>query len=69
MKLTAIFLFAACLNATANGFAQNVSLSKKNAPLAKVFRDIKRQTGYTFLSTKELLQKARPVTINLIVFP
>lgn len=65
MKLTAIFLFAACFNATANGYAQNVSLSKKNAPLEKVFRDIKRQTGYTFLSTKELLQKARPVTINL----
>jgi TonB-dependent starch-binding outer membrane protein SusC len=65
MKLTSILLFAACLNATANGFSQTVSISKTNAPLEKVFREIKRQTGYTFVSTKDLLQKARPVTIDV----
>src|SRR4051812_28854654 len=65
MKLTSILLFAACMNAAANGFSQTVSISKTDAPLEKVFREIKRQTGYTFVSTKELLQKARPVTIDV----
>lgn len=65
MKLTAIFLIALCLNAAANGFGQNVSLHKKETSLEKIFRDIKRQTGYTFLSTKKLLQSAKPVTVNV----
>jgi hypothetical protein len=65
MKLTLIFLLAACFNATASGFAQNVTLSEKNASIEKIFRQIKRQTGYTFISTRELLEKARPVTINI----
>jgi outer membrane cobalamin receptor len=65
MKLTAILLLAACLNATASGFAQKVSLSETNVSLEKVFWEIKKQTGYTFVSTKELLQKAKPVTITI----
>ena len=65
MKLTIFFLVVACFHATANGFAQKVSLSEKNTSLEKVFRQIKKQTGYTFVSTKTLLQKAQPVTVNV----
>ncbi|MEI6946438.1 TonB-dependent receptor [Paraflavisolibacter sp. H34] len=65
MKLTAIFLLVVCLNAAASGFAQKVSLSEKNAPLEKIFREIKRQTGYTFVYRETLLQKARKVTVSL----
>lgn len=65
MKLTAIFLLALCLNATANGFAQKVSLSGKNVPLDRVFREIKRQTGYTFVYTDGLLHKAKKVTVHI----
>jgi TonB-linked SusC/RagA family outer membrane protein len=65
MKLTAIFLLAVCLNASANGFAQKISLSEKNVSLEKVFREIKKQTGYTFAYTKALLQKAKPVTVSI----
>ena len=65
MKLTAFFILVLCLNVTANGFAQRVSLSEKNVPLEKVFREIKKQTGYTFAYTKAHLEKARPVTVNI----
>lgn len=65
MKLTAIFLLAICLNTSATGLAQRVSLSEKNASLEKVFREIKKQTGYTFAYTKAQLQRSNPVTISI----
>jgi hypothetical protein len=52
------FLLAVCLNASANGFSQKVSLKETNAPLDKVFREIKKQSDYTFVYTKALLKKA-----------
>jgi TonB-linked SusC/RagA family outer membrane protein len=65
MKITAIILLSACLTASARGFSQKVTLSEKNAPLSKIFKAIKSQTGYTFLYTDEMLAKTGPVTINL----
>ena len=65
MKLSAIFLLAVCLNASANGFAQKVTLSENSASLETIFRKIKKQTGYTFAYTKAHLQKFRPVTISI----
>lgn len=65
MKLTAFLLLVFCLNAAARGYAQQVSLSEKNVALEKIFREIKKQTGYTFACTKAILQKARPVTISV----
>ena len=58
MKLTTIFMLAVCLNASANGFSQKVSLNETNSPLDKVFREIKKQSDYTFVYTKALLKKA-----------
>jgi len=65
MQLTAVFLLAAGLTASATGFSQKVTLSEKNVPLGKVFQDIKKQTGYEFLYTDEMLQGTRVVTIDL----
>src|SRR5687768_14918778 len=65
MKLTAIFLLALCLNATANGFAQKVSISEKNVPLDRLFKEIKKQTGYSFVYTEALLRKAKKVTVSI----
>ncbi|AEV99800.1 SusC/RagA family TonB-linked outer membrane protein [Niastella koreensis] len=65
MKLTAILLLATCLQVCANGYAQKVSLSEKNAPLEKVIQQIKKQTGYQFWYEDKLLQKARPVSISV----
>jgi hypothetical protein len=60
-------MLAICLNASANGYSQNVSLNETNSPLDKVFREIKKQSDYTFVYTKALLKKANTVTLILIM--
>ncbi len=64
MKLTIFFLTAAFLQVHAKSFSQ-VTLSLKEAPLEKVFREIERQTGYGFLYTKKMLNDAPKVTIEV----
>ena len=65
MKLTSILLLAACLQVSAHGFSQVVTISEKNAPLEKVFSIIEKQTGYTFYYKIELLQRAGKVNITI----
>jgi len=66
MKLTTVFMLAFCLHASAKGYSQNVTLTHKNVSLAKVFKEISRQTGYTFVYTESLLQKAKKVSITTV---
>ncbi len=65
MKFTAIIFLSACLTASANGYSQKVTLSEKNATLEKVFAVIKKQTGYGFLYTDEMLKPTGRITIEL----
>ena len=65
MKLTFLLLFAFCVKVSARGFAQEVSLVVKNAPLEKIFKEIKKQTGFNFLYTNEMLEEATPVSISI----
>ena len=65
MKLTTILMLAICINASANGYSQNVNLKETNSSLDKVFREIRKQTGYTFVYTKALLKKANRVTVSV----
>jgi TonB-dependent SusC/RagA subfamily outer membrane receptor len=64
MKFTAIFVLAACLQVHAEAYSQNVTLSIRNAPLQKVFKEIRKQTGYNFLCTTELLDLAGKVNLD-----
>ena len=64
MKLTTILLLVGCLQVSAAGLAQKVSISTVNAPLKKVFKEIKRQTGYTFFYSSQLLEDAHNVTLS-----
>src|SRR5215208_1081594 len=64
MKFTAIFLFVICLQASAKGYSQ-ITLSEKNAPLQKVFKQIHKQSGYDFLYSYELLQLAGRISIDV----
>ena len=65
MKLSCLFLFFCCLHAFSEGYAQRVTIKRKDASLEEVFRVITKQTGYTFVYTKSDIQKARPVSISL----
>ncbi|THU40815.1 SusC/RagA family TonB-linked outer membrane protein [Niastella caeni] len=65
MKLTAIFLFAAALQVSAKGLAQEkINLSLANASLDKVFDQIERQTGFVFIYKDETI-KDKKVSIQV----
>src|SRR5258706_3248774 len=65
MKLTAILILAACLNVCASGYSQEVTLLFRNSPMKKVFKEIKRQTGYNFLYTAELINQFDKVDVEV----
>ena len=64
MKITTILLFSACLTASAGGFAQKVTLSANKVKLEKVFKEIKKQTGYVFFYDARMLQEAKRVSVD-----
>jgi TonB-linked SusC/RagA family outer membrane protein len=65
MNYLSIFLLATCLNLTAGVYSQKVTLAGENISLKQVFKEIKKQTGYTFVYREVLLQKAGKVNINV----
>jgi len=65
MKMTAVLLLIASLQVFARGNAQQVTLSEQNSSLQKVFKEIRRQTGYQFFYNASLLDKARKVSITV----
>lgn len=65
MNLTALILISACLSVSAKGIAQKITLNEKNAPLEKVLRLVKQQSGYELLYAADLLKNAGTVTIEL----
>ncbi|HEY8388765.1 MAG TPA: hypothetical protein VIK74_09185, partial [Parasegetibacter sp.] len=64
MKITAIFVFAAIMQVQASGYAQNITLTLKNAPLQKAFAEIGKQSGYQFFFNERLLKNARLVSLE-----
>lgn len=65
MKLTTILLISACLQVSAGGYAQRVTISENNAPLKKVFTEIGKQTGYVFFCNESLFESTGTVTVKL----
>ena len=65
MKMTAIILFAACMQVSAKGYSQQVTLSLKNVSLKVVFFELNKQTGYNFLYSDEVIAGAAPVTVDV----
>ncbi|RFS24963.1 SusC/RagA family TonB-linked outer membrane protein [Chitinophaga silvatica] len=65
MKLTAVVIMATCLQISAKGYSQKVTLSESNSRLSKVFRVIKKQTGFSFFFDEAWLKQAEGITINV----
>src|SRR6202000_1625609 len=65
MRMTIFLLTVACLQVSAVGYSQKVSLKVKQQSLETVFKEIKAQTGYVFWYKLELLRYAKKVTVNL----
>lgn len=64
-KFMFFLLTAVCMKVNGGVFAQNVSLSLKDVPLTKVFREIQRQTSYKFIYSDEILEAKKQVTVSL----
>lgn len=65
MNFIALLLLACCLQLSAHVKSQDITLNVRNAPLDKVFREIKKQTGYTFMYTETMLRETRKVSMNV----
>jgi iron complex outermembrane receptor protein len=65
MKMTVFLVLAACLQVSARGYSQKISLSVREVPLEKVFKEIQRQSGYSFWYKTRQLDQAAKVTLDL----
>ncbi len=64
MKMTAFLILAACLHVSANGYSQKITLSVHEAPLEKVFKEIQKQSGYSFFYKTQQIDKTVRITLN-----
>lgn len=65
MKLTAIILLCFAMQVSSKTFSQKVNLNVKNAPLASVFEEIRKQTGFSFMWDEKTIRISKPVTIRI----
>ena len=65
MKITTVLLFAASLQVCAIGMAQKVSLKFKNDEMSTVFKEIEKQTNYSFVYGEEQLAEAKKINLSL----
>jgi TonB-linked SusC/RagA family outer membrane protein len=65
VKLTALICMVACLQVSAKGIAQTVTLSLQNAALTEAFTQIKKQTGFNFIYDRDDIKSAKPISVSL----
>ncbi|MBN8857525.1 MAG: TonB-dependent receptor [Sphingobacteriales bacterium] len=65
MKLTAILLLSACLQVSAIGFSQQITLKVKKKSLEQVCLEIGKQSGYQFFFNERLLKDAKKISVEL----
>lgn len=65
MKLLTVFMIVACLQVSARGFSQKVTIRENNISLQKVFEEIRKQTGIQFFYADETLRNAKTVSLSV----
>lgn len=65
MKLVVLILTATFFQLSASTYAQNITLKKKKATLVQVFNEIRQQTGYDFIYSDRMMEKAGLVDLDL----
>lgn len=69
MKIIVALILSCLMHLQAETIAQTVSISKKNADIVDVFREIKRQTGYNVLCSSSILKQVQKVDVDLKNMP
>jgi TonB-linked SusC/RagA family outer membrane protein len=65
MRLSTVLLLATLMQVSAAGFAQKITLSRSNASLETVLKELRIQSGFDFVYTDVLVKKSKPVNINV----
>ncbi|MGX5816888.1 TonB-dependent receptor [Chitinophaga lutea] len=65
IKICAFFLFVTCMHVSATGLSQQVTLSVRNVPLQKVFKEITARTGVSVIYGEAVLRNTTPVTLTV----
>ncbi len=66
MKLTTLLLILTIMPVSAASLAQKISLHEKDAPIEKIFNQIRVQSGYDFIFNRNLLKTAKRVNIHVV---
>ena len=69
MKLMAVFLLATCMQVSAKGYSQQITMVQNNASLKTVFREIERQSGYQFFYKEKLLRHTNNISLSVSNMP
>ncbi|MDH5825338.1 TonB-dependent receptor [Sphingobacterium faecium] len=64
MKMIIMLLLFTVGQLHAGSFAQTVSIKKKNSSIVEVFREIKKQTGFTVLCKSEIVKNSSAVSVD-----
>jgi TonB-linked SusC/RagA family outer membrane protein len=65
MRLTAFIMLVFSISASATGYSQKITIFEKDAPLEKVFTQIKQQSSYVFFYDEDWMKQANRVTLNV----
>lgn len=65
MKLITIMLITSLMQVSAKSLAQNITISEKKISLKELFKQIRVQTGYSFIYDAEVIKSSKPVSIHV----
>jgi TonB-linked SusC/RagA family outer membrane protein len=65
MKTIFLLTIITCFLSATQCYSQTITLSLKQVSLERTFKEIRKQTGYTFVYTREQINKSNPVNINI----
>ncbi|MFS2186790.1 TonB-dependent receptor [Mucilaginibacter sp. Mucisp84] len=65
VKITTLVLLVAIMQVSASSYAQRINLSETNVSLKKLFKEIRKQSGYNFIYTESMMKGAKSVDIHV----
>ncbi|MGX5816843.1 SusC/RagA family TonB-linked outer membrane protein [Chitinophaga lutea] len=65
MKMLSVLMLAAVMQVSASTYAQTVTISGQQMPLRKLFKEIRKQTGYDFVYSSAVLSESATVDLEV----
>lgn len=65
MRVLSYLLLGASLQLSASTFGQKVNINVKKGALEEVFKELRKQSGYSFIYNSAYLNKSKPITAHI----